>query len=645
MPARDRSSRHRYQDYRKRRATEPHLVSAVADDPTGRRKSQKANRPFLTLLRRFWGVLGSNRRGVIAALGTVTIATLLNLSMLASPKLIIDYAITDKPGPAGIPEWLALTHDRRELLWLISGGVVVIALVSVGVSLWGRWQMTLLTKKVQVRLRRLAFERAVRLPLHRVHALKSGGIASMLRDDAGGAGELIFTMLYNPWRAIVQLIGTIIVLTVVDWRLVVGAIALLPIIWYTHHVWIKRIRPIYRDIRLTRQGIDARSTEVFGGMRIVRGFGRERGEAGSFVTGTHFMARQEILAWWRARAVDMSWQVLVPLASAGVMLYGGMRVIDGDLTLGDLMLFSGYLLALLGPLETLASTATQIQTQLAGFDRTLDLLDESLEFDGSRDGVVLDRASVRGDMAFEHVSFRYPGGNEDVLRDISLQVKAGETIALVGASGAGKTTLCNLAARFFDPTAGVIRFDGIDLREIDIDSYRSLLGVVEQDVFLFDGTVGENIAYARPGATDEDIEEAARIANASGFIHKTERAYDTVIGERGVRLSGGQKQRIAIARAVLADPRLLILDEATSSLDTESEQLIQASLARLMQGRTSFVIAHRLSTIRHADRIVVIEDGHIVESGTHDELIEASGRYAELLEKQVAPPEAGAVAQ
>jgi ATP-binding cassette subfamily B protein/subfamily B ATP-binding cassette protein MsbA len=494
-------------------------------------------------------------------------------------------------------------------------------------------------------MRKLAFERAVRLPLHRVHALKSGGIASMLRDDAGGVGDLIFTMLYNPWRSLVQLVGTIIVLVVVDWRLVVGAFLLMPILWYTHYIWIRRIRPIYRDIRLTRQGIDARTTEVFGGMRIVRGFARERGEAGSFVGANHFMTRQEILVWWRARAVDIAWQIVIPLASAGVLLYGGSRVLEGSLTLGDVMMFSAYLLYMLGPLESLASTATQVQTHLAGFDRTLDLLDEPLEFAGAREGIALDRDQVRGAMTLSDVSFRYPGGSEDVIRDVSLEVNAGETVALVGASGAGKTTLCNLAARFFDPTSGTIRFDGIDLREIDIDSYRSLLGVVEQDVFLFDGTVGENIAYGRPDATPDEIEEAAHIANAAGFIDKMEHRYDTVIGERGVRLSGGQKQRIAIARAVLSDPRLLILDEATSNLDTESEQLIQASLGRLMQGRTSFVIAHRLSTIRHADRIVVIEDGRIVESGTHDELIAASGRYAELLEKQIAPPEAGVGAQ
>ena len=580
-------------------------------------------------------MLAGKRWLLAVSLTTLTIATGLQLVLPASTKLVINYILTDNPGPTGLPEWARISEDRGALLWALAGVMVAASLLAVMFSMFGRWRMTHLTKLLQADLRKRAFEHAVRLPLSRVYELKSGGMSSFLRDDAGGAGELVFSLIYNPWRAVIQLFGTMAILTLVDWRLLIGAIGLIPIIWFTHRTWINAIRPVYRDIRKSRTQVDAQSAEVFGGMRVVRGFGRERGEAGRFVQMTHFMLRQEILAWWRSRAIDMSWQLMIPLASVGVLVYGGLGVLHGTLTIGDVMMFSAYLIMLLAPLETLASTATASQNNLAGFDRFLDLLEEKREFCGDDTGIRLRFAEVAGAIRLRDVRFAYPGGDREALRGISLDVRAGETIALVGASGAGKTTLCNLVARFYDPTAGSIEIDGVDLRDINLGDYRSLLGIVEQDIFLFDGTIAQNIAYADPTASPERIEESARIANAHGFITETEQGYGTLIGERGVRLSGGQKQRIAIARAVLADPRILILDEATSSLDTASERLIQRSLDRLMRGRTSFVIAHRLSTIRNADRIVVIEEGVVTEVGPHETLLHAEGRYARLLRMQI----------
>jgi ATP-binding cassette subfamily B protein/subfamily B ATP-binding cassette protein MsbA len=253
--------------------------------------------------------------------------------------------------------------------------------------------------------------------------------------------------------------------------------------------------------------------------------------------------------------------------------------------------------------------------------------------------ITVTKDDVQGRITFKDVSFTYAGSDEPVLHDVNLDVRPGEMVALVGPSGAGKTTLCNLVARFYDPTTGAVLLDGTDLRDIAVDSYRRLLGIVEQDTFLFDGTIADNIAYGRRDAGDEEIHDAARRANAHEFIEKLDRGYDTLIGERGVKLSGGQRQRLTIARAILADPKILILDEATSNLDTESERLIQSSLRELMLGRTSFVIAHRLSTIRHADRILVIEAGRIVEQGTHDELMAHSGRYRQMVDLQTRPPE------
>ena len=624
-----------------------------------RRRSGKRTRGFGKLLAEFWDMVGPQKKRIIAALAVSAFGTLIGLLPLYAPKLVIDYVMTE-PGDVARPGWLTgalqtlgLAPDSRlGLLWVIFIGLVVIAMASLVITLWARWQATLASKNTVNRARRITFDHAVRLPLHRVYDIKSGGVASILRDDAGGVGELVFSLLYNPLKAAIQLLGTIIVLAFIRWELLVGAIAVIPVVWITHRTWINRIRPLWRDVRTTRQHVDAHATESFGGMRVVRTFNRQRGEATVFTANNHLMARQELLTWWWMRGIDAAWSVIIPVATACLLLYGGylgtQTGADGKpmLTAGDLTTFLAYLLGLLQPIAMLATSATGLQNQLAGLDRTLDLIDEKPEFSENPNAVAVSRKTVEGHIKIENLSYAYPkaggdlGDAEDglgkrVLKDITLDVPPDTTVAFVGPSGAGKTTMCNLIARFYDPTDGRITLDGRDLRDIDIDSYRGLLGIVEQDTFLFDGSIAENIAYGRRSASRADVEAAAKAANAHAFISDLENGYDTLIGERGVKLSGGQRQRITIARAILADPKILILDEATSNLDTESERLIQASLGKLMAGRTSFVIAHRLSTIQSADVIAVIDDGRIIETGSHDELMQRpDGRYAAMVEMQ-----------
>ena len=641
------TSRFEYRDYlaeisKRHKEKSSGEVDSFHSTMSGKEKDalvSRSHRSFWKLFTSFWGLLRGFRGKILFGLGTVTIATILALIPPLGTKLAIDCALTVPTRP--LPIWVSGTLGQPSPMLLLVWIAVLVAgvtLVRTVIYLWGRWTCTQAVNQVQMSVRSRVFEHMLHMPLHKIQQLKSGGATSLLREDAGGIAELIFSVLYNPWQAIVQLIGSLIVLIIVDWRLLAAGLLLLPAVYFSHRTWIYSIRPLYRDARQRRQQIDSNTTETFGGIRVVRTFARQRNETQRYVKGNHVLVRQQLLIWWRTRLIEIVWEVLIPLASTSLLVYGGWQILQSQLTLGDLMMFLVYLTMLLGPIATLAGSAVQFQNNLAGLDRILDLLATPKELADRPGAIQLSRKQAKGEIRFESVSFRYPDNEQWILRDINLHAQAGQTIAIVGRSGAGKTTLCNLVARFFDPEMGRILVDGVDLRDVQLHSYRQLLGVVEQDVFLFDGSIADNIAYGRRGASVEQVIQAAKAAAADEFISKSPKGYNTLIGERGFKLSGGQRQRLAIARALLADPKILILDVATSNLDSESERLIQSSLALLLEQRTAFVIAHRLSTIIHADQIIVLDEGRIAQCGTHAELLDQSGIYQQMVRLQTESP-------
>src|SRR4029077_14463318 len=392
-----------------------------------------------------------------------------------------------------------------------------------------------------------------------------------------------------------------------------------------------KIRPIFRERAKINAEVTGRFTESVGGVRVVKGYHAEAREAEVFGAGAQRLLNNVLRSLTAMSFMSLSATVLMGVVGATVMFLGSRQIFAGTLTLGGFMTFTAFLAFLVAPVFQIVGIGTQITEALAGLDRTHEVLAERPEDKDPRRTVKL--GPIRGDVVFDHVGFAYDAGKQ-VLYDMSFESAPGTVTALVGTSGSGKSTMISLIAAFHVPTEGAVYVDGVDLSTVRLDTYRTQLGVVLQDTFLFDGTIEENIAFARPDATKEQILEACRIARVDEFAEHFEKKYDTIVGERGVKLSGGQRQRVSIARAILADPRILILDEATSSLDSESEALIQEGLKYLMKGRTTFVIAHRLSTIRRANQILVVEAGRIVERGTHAELYAARGRYYDLYTKQ-----------
>jgi ATP-binding cassette subfamily B protein len=521
--------------------------------------------------------------------------------------------------------------QKRHLLNLFGVAIVVLVIGKQVLDSIASYQANALNSKVTFRLRKRLFDRLVNLPLGELGEMKSGGIVSRLSWDVESASGLIQQALIGPTVAAIRILLILGVLCFLSWRLAVAAVIILPPIGLMSVFWLRRVRPVFRSILADRAEVDSQVTEAFGGIRVVRAFRREPREGRAHAVGHHTIIRKTLFAQRMELVLGFAWGLLMPAALLTTLWYGGILCLRGVIRIGDIVAFNVYVAQLLGPLGAIITSIGQTQKSLAALERVFDVL--AMKADKPDRPGALDAPAVVREVRLESVSFEHRPGIP-VLHDISLTVPGGSVVALVGPSGAGKTTLTDLVARFHDPTSGRVLLNGVDVRDIRLASFRSLLAVVQQEIFLFDGTVRQNIAYGRRDAIDHEITNAACRANADEFIRQLPQGYDTIIGERGLKLSGGQRQRLSIARALLADPQILILDEATSNLDTESEQLIQAALNELLQDRTTFIIAHRLSTVTHADLIVAMDRGRIFEMGSHDELMDRGGMYFEMVQRQ-----------
>ncbi len=518
-----------------------------------------------------------------------------------------------------------------DFLKLLVGAVILAITVQAVTSF-------LLTKILSVQAQYLISElraqvqkKVLSLPIRFFDNTKSGALVSRIMTDVEGVRNLIGTGLVQLVGGSITAIVSLVLLLNISWQMTLFTLIPLAIFAFIALKAFKVIRPIFRNRGKINAEVTGRLTETLGGVRVIKGFNAEKQENKVFELGVQKLFQNVKKSLTATAFMTSSSTFLLGIATTGVMGMGGYEIMFKELTVGEFLTFTFLLGLMIAPIVQMSNIGSQLTEALAGLDRTEELMNMVPESDEENRTILLD--DIKGDIVFKNVSFAYEEDKE-VLHEINFSVTPGSVVALVGSSGSGKSTIAGLAATFLNPQSGTITIDGQDVSKVQLSSYRQHLGVVLQDEFLFEGSIRENILFPRPNATETELAKAVKAAYVDEFTDRFEEGLDTLIGERGVKLSGGQRQRIAIARAVLADPKILILDEATSNLDTESEALIQKSLATLTEGRTTFVIAHRLSTIRKADQILVIESGQIAERGTHDELIAKEGRYFNLFTYQ-----------
>ena len=557
------------------------------------------------------------RKGIVfVGLILIVISRLASLVLPLKSKVLLDEIIPNKDMDALL-----------SMILLVSGAILIQALTSFALTRLLSVEAQLLISKLRAKVQK----QILSFPISYFDNNKSGALVSRIMTDVEGVRNLIGTGLVQLFGGTLTAIISLILLINISPKMTL--FVLVPVLIFAV-IAIKAfgyIRPIFRNRGVINAEVTGRLTETLNGVRVIKGFNAEKQENISFEKGVDRLFQNVKKSLTATAIMTSSSALLLGLASVAIMGLGGMMIIDNTLTTGDFLSFTLLLGFMIAPIVQISNIGSQLTEAFAGLDRTKEIMNLPTEANDAIRTITLPK--IKGDIQFNNVSFSYEKGSE-VVHEINFLAPQGSVTALVGTSGSGKSTIASLVASFITANSGTITVDGNDISKVNLESFRSQLGVVLQDDFLFEGTIRENILFARPDATEEQVLAAVKTAYIEEFTDRFDNGLDTVIGERGVKLSGGQRQRITIARAVLANPRILILDEATSNLDTESETLIQKSLTELMKGRTTFVIAHRLSTIRQADQILVIEQGKISEQGKHEQLIEKKGRYFDLFTYQ-----------
>ena len=572
--------------------------------------------PLKKVLPEIWKLVRPRRWLLLGSFFLMIINRASGLVLPASVRYLIDDVMTK--------------HQMGLLPTIV--GVVVGATILQGITSYTLTQ--LLSKAGQrliAELRMQVQAHIGHLPIAFYDENRTGTLVARIMTDVEGVRNLIGTGVVDFVGGILTAIFAFVYLVILSVKMTLLTFAILVIFALVLQRAFKTIRPIFRERSKINAEVTGRLTESLGGVRVVKGYHAEASEAGVFAKGVGRLLDNVISSLTAQSMMSLASTMILGVVGALIMYLGAHQVVAGKLTTGGYVTYVGFLAFMIAPIAQLVSIGTQLTEAVAGLDRTTEILGEREE---DRDPArVTTLGTIRGDVAFENVTFAYEAG-KPVLHGVSFESRPGTVTALVGSSGSGKSTIISLLCAFHTATTGRVLVDGVDLATARLSSYREQLGVVLQETFLFDGTIRENILFSRPGATEQQLVDACRIARVDEFAERFAEGYDTVVGERGVKLSGGQRQRLSIARAILADPRILILDEATSSLDSESEAMIQHGLSYLMKGRTTFVIAHRLSTIRRAEQILVVEQGNVVERGTHESLFALSGRYHDLYTRQ-----------